>query len=353
VIGRASATESTTYAVYGENSSIEGRGVYGYVSATIGGTYGVYGRSSSIYGCGVYGIADATSPGSTQGVYGVSSNSSGVGVFGSASATSGPTTGVAGVSSSTDGHGVSGHAHASSGTTYGVYGTSESPDGRGVFGYASQSTGNGQGVRGESDSSENGVGVYGLGSSTTGQNYGVFGRSNSPTGGYGVWCAGNFAVTGSKSCAVQTSQGPTLMYCQESPENWFEDFGEGHLLDGRCHIDLDPLFLETVTIDASNPMLVFLQPFSRSCSGLVVERGKTGFDAYHPSDSDAEGSFGYRIVAKRKGFENKRLDYCKAGETDSYLYPGLREKELKELETMRIGAESAMTGSRSLANRSD
>jgi hypothetical protein len=40
----------------------------------------------------------------------------------------------------------------------------------------------------------------------------------------------------------------------------------------------------------------------------------------------------YRVVAKRKGFEDKRLDYCEAAETDSYLYPELREQELRELE---------------------
>jgi len=166
---------------------------------------------------------------------------------------------------------------------------------------------------------------------TSGETFGVRGSASSPSG-YGVYYAGGLAGTGTKSCVVKTSQGPTLLYCQESPENWFEDFGEGQLVNGRCHIELDPLYLETVTIDESNPMLVFLQPFSRTCSGLVAERGETGFAVYHPSDSNAEGAFGYRIVAKRKGFEDKRLDYCKAAETDSYLYPELRDKEFREFE---------------------
>ena len=42
--------------------------------------------------------------------------------------------------------------------------------------------------------------------------------------------------------------------------------------------------------------------------------------------------FRYRVVAKRKGFESKRLDYCAAAETDSFLYPELREKEQREYE---------------------
>jgi len=335
VYGYATATSGTTYGVYGRSNSTGGRGVYGFVSSSGGLTYGVYGESYSTDGRGVFGYATASS-GTTEGVYGESSSTSGRGVYGLASAISGTTYGVYGRSYSTDGRGIYGYTGATSGTTYGVYGLSNSIDGRGVYGYAPQSTGNGQGVRGESDSSTNGVGVYGLGSSTSGQNYGVFGRSNSPTGGYGVWCAGNFAVTGSKSCVVKTSQGPTLMYCQESPENWFEDFGEGQLVNGRCHIELDPLFLETVTIDGQNPMHVFIQPKGR-CHGTFVETGTTGFDVSEQEDGTSNIAFSYRVVAKRKGFENKRLDYCKAAETDSYLYPELREKELQELETRRLG----------------
>lgn len=43
-------------------------------------------------------------------------------------------------------------------------------------------------------------------------------------------------------------------------------------------------------------------------------------------------AFAYRVVAKRKGFEEKRLDFCQAGLSDSYLYPELLDKELQELD---------------------
>jgi hypothetical protein len=129
---------------------------------------------------------------------------------------------------------------------------------------------------------------------------------------------------------VKTSQGPTLLYCQESPENWFEDFGEGQLINGRAHIELDPLFLETVTIDEANPMKVFVQPQDMGCKGLAAMPGTTGFDVGELWGGTSNSVFTYRVVAKRKGFEAKRLDYCKAAETDSYLYPELREKLLWE-----------------------
>ncbi len=120
------------------------------------------------------------------------------------------------------------------------------------------------------------------------------------------------------------------MYCQESPENWFEDFGEGQLMNGRSHIELDPLFLETVTIDAANPIKVFITPDNPNCKGVAVLRGSTGFEVVELHSGVGNSRFAYRVVAKRKGFEGKRLDYCKAAERDSYLYPELREKELKE-----------------------
>jgi hypothetical protein len=121
------------------------------------------------------------------------------------------------------------------------------------------------------------------------------------------------------------------MYCQESPENWFEDFGEAQLVNGRADIELDPLFLETVTVNDANPMKVFIQLLDE-CNGTRVVRSHTGFDVVELHDGTSNAAFMYRVVAKRKGFEDKRLDYCKAAEADSYLYPELREKERRELE---------------------
>ena len=360
VYGVVSTSTGTTYGVHGASNSTSGRGVYGEAWAASGSTYGGYFTSNSASGRGVYGEAGAAT-GFTYGGYFTSlstaggigvrasasatsgyaygghfhtASTSGVGVLGYASATSGSTCGVYGISESPDGCGVYGRVTKITGATYGVFGESASTEGRGVLGVATGDTGNGQGVRGESASSTNGVGVYGLGSATYGQNYGVFGRTYSPDG-YGVYSAGNFAASGTKSCVVRTSQGPTLMYCQESPENWFEDVGEGRLVNGRCHIELDPLFLETVSIDDQNPMRVFVQLHDEHCEGVAVKKGITGFDVIELRNGHSNGSFDFRVMAKRKGFETKRLDYCKAAEGDSYLYPELRDPELSELEESR------------------
>ncbi len=258
-------------------------------------------------------------------------------MYGWASADSGTTRGVYGLSVSTAGRGVYGYASATSGTTRGVYGSSESTGGTGVYGYAFATTGTTYGVFGRNDATA-GAAVRGWADANTGTADGVYGRSNS-SDGYGVYYSGGLSGTGGKSCVVKTSQGPTLLYCQESPENWFEDFGEGQLVNGRAHIDLDPLFLETVTVDAANPMKVFVQPQDLSCKGLAAIPGETGFDVGELLGGASNSPFTYRVVAKRKDFEEKRLEYCKAAETDSYLYPELREEERREHEQERVWIE--------------
>jgi hypothetical protein len=163
-------------------------------------------------------------------------------------------------------------------------------------------------------------GVAGFASGGTGTNYGLYGSASGGATNIGVYYSGGLAGTGTKSCVVKTSRGPTLLYCQESPENWFEDFGQGRLVNGRAHIMLDNLFLETVTIDTADPMKVFVQ-LEGDCKGVYVSKGVNSFDVIELNSGSSNVPFSYRVVAKRKGFENKRLDYTKSGENDPYLYP--------------------------------
>jgi len=155
----------------------------------------------------------------------------------------------------------------------------------------------------------------------------------------GIYYSGGLAGTGTKSCVVKTSRGPTLLYCQESPESWFEDFGEGQLQGGRAHIELDALFLETVTIDAANPMKVFVQ-LEGDCNGVFVSKGLTGFDVIELGNGTSSAPLSYRVVAKRSGFEDKRLDYIEAGLIDPYLYP----ENAREMPDPRRGRDNQSGG---------
>ncbi|MBN1425017.1 hypothetical protein JXA88_10705 [Candidatus Fermentibacteria bacterium] len=380
VFGYATSTSGATYGVNARSSSSSGRGVFGYAMSATGATYGVYGQSSSTGGTGIYGLASAVS-GTTYGVYGQSCSTAGascgargqapmIGAYGEATYTGGapwqpmgvygtsvsptgvgvygkaPDSGIYGKTESTYGSGIFGWADASTvgSEGKGVEGWTDARDGWGVFGWALNSVGESMGMDGWAGGPQ-GTGVRGWALSASGATYGVYGKVLSTTG-VAVYYSGGLAGTGSKSCVVKTSQGPTLMYCQESPENWFEDFGEGQLVNGRSHIELDPLFLETVTIDEANPMKVFVELHDESCEGVAVKKGHTGFDVVERKAGRSNGTFDYRVVAKRQGFEAKRLDYCKAAETDSYLFPELREKELQELEEQRgrLDDERAIEG---------
>jgi hypothetical protein len=122
-----------------------------------------------------------------------------------------------------------------------------------------------------------------------------------------VLVGGNFWVTGSKSAVVGTRDyGRRAVYCVESPEVWFEDFGSSKLVNGRAHIELDPVFRQTVAINAQNPMKVFVTPTDGSAIALGTTKGLTGFDVVGPDGSNA--SFDWRAVAKRAGYETHRLD---------------------------------------------
>jgi len=201
----------------------------------------------------------------------------------------------------------------------------------GIFAYAKSTASFAEGTRG---------GVFTVDPASAGENVGVFGSASGGTGvygyggTYGVYYSGGLAGSGPKSCVVKTSQGPTLLYCQESPENLFEDFGNGQLNQGQAHIELDPLFLETVTIDQANPLKVFIQ-VEGECNGVYVVKGTTGFDVIELDKGTGDTPFSYRVVAKRKGFEDRRLDYTETGLNDPYLYPEAAAKMQEEQRRMQ------------------
>jgi hypothetical protein len=175
----------------------------------------------------------------------------------------------------------------------------------------------------------------GCGIAATGYRTGVYARANASGNEYqaggrfsigsGGWCniacrdydGNEWKAYGTGACGtiMPTSQRSVGLVAVESPEAWFEDFGDGKLVAGRGHIELDPLFLETVTIDPQNPMKVYVQLTSGKPMGLVVEKGLTGFDVV-AEDSGSEATFDYIVVAKWKGWEGVRFPNAPAPPSD-------------------------------------
>lgn len=282
---------------------------------------GIQGITFHSVNAGVSGQNNSDGPGvlgaSTSGI-GVRGSSSGyIGMLGQS--TSG--TGVNGVSSS----GIAVLGQATSG--YGVYGTT--PQGTGVWG---QST-HGYGVRG---SSTNAPGVFGestnsygiwaqsgtftalYGASSSG--YGIYAESSSGRGLYAatasgdyaavfqgnVYIGGSYTATGAKSAAVPHPDGTLRrMYCVESPESWFEDFGTDQLVNGRARVRLDPDFDALVRGDHYQ---VFLTP-EGDCNGLYVSaKNPHTFEVRELKGGSGSLAFSYRVVAKRRDIPGPRLE---------------------------------------------
>jgi hypothetical protein len=305
------ATTAANTAVTGESPNL------GIVGASSGfsntgagrGNAGVWGDTGAAAGsghAGVLGTADANTAGwfvnngpfatvlatnsspDVTGAFGVAAESNYVGVYGvlSAASTTGVTLPVAGVWGDTA---ISGNF------------------------------GNGAvGVLGTADNSTSGLFVSNSINETTlvavnftSSNPLVFAAAGvSPTGGGGscdIDASGDLFCSGSKSAVVPVDGGSrkVALYAIEGPENWFEDAGSGQLSNGSARIDLDPTFAQTVNTEMDYK--VFPVP-NGDCKGLyITHKTQTSFEVHELGGGTSSVAFDYRIMAKRKGYENVRL----------------------------------------------
>ena len=259
-------------------------GVFGFGDTT-GGSFGVLGRSEATDGIGVHGADnDLVLPGGITNGAGVVGYSDNVGVFGWGDTTT---------------------------QSYGVYGTSDdATGGYGVVGIANI------GVQGEGNSTAAAnIGIVGYAANyASGTDVGIYGQCEdviSDWAGYfvgDVYINGDIFCSGPKSAAIQDKDGWHAVYCQESPEIWFEDFGSGQLENGKAYIQLHKDFLGIVTINKDYPMKVFIQLTDPECNGVAVVKHQDGFEVIELAEGKSDATFDWRVVAKRKGFENRRFD---------------------------------------------
>ena len=219
--------------------------------------------------------------------------------------------GVIGTSDQHDGvRGLSDEQHGVFGRSAkieGVFGTSVADGPAGVLG-----EGHREGVHGTSFA---GTGVVGFG-----PNAGVaaFNPNNNNAAYLASDCCaayftGNVRITGTlivdsghKSAMVRHPDGSSrLLYCVESPDSWFEDFGSGYLDNGQVEIVLDPDFVALVKHDEYH---VFLTPYGDS-NGLYVARvDPDRFLVREQQDGKNSLRFSYRVVARRRDVEVTRLE---------------------------------------------
>ncbi len=121
--------------------------------------------------------------------------------------------------------------------------------------------------------------------------------------------SGSLLCTGTKSSITDVDGEPSALYAIESPDVWFEDFGSSQLSSGQAVIETDALFAQTVNLNIDYH--VFLTPLG-DCNGLyVTNKTATGFEVHELGGGTSDVSFDYRIVAKRAGYEDVRMEVVK------------------------------------------
>jgi hypothetical protein len=211
----------------------------------------------------------------------------------------------------------------------GVYGYSE--DGQGVFGLTFAPQAAVLGVNGNTTGASAATGVHGYGpvgglgvvgqvpavSTVDSGGAAIFGNvtGTPPTGTVGPFAGlfngpvhvnGEFTIAGAnKSVVVPFPDGShRRLYCMESPECWFEDFGEAKLRKGKVQIKLPRDFAAVIK---TNSYHVFLSPYGRSNGLYVSKRTRQGFVVEEQSNGKSSVGFSYRIVGKRKDVKAERF----------------------------------------------
>ncbi len=279
--------------VYGGSSSDVG--VYGQSGGGAPGVHGLSPDTAGVQGRSAHGVGVSGQSDNQSALAGISLK--GHGVVGTTFAQKHPA--VMGVSAGR--FGVAGHAEVQTADTprVGVFGMARPPAGAhwstaiGVFG-----------------NSPEGQGVFGA---TTGSGWGghFLGVANAQgAGGFGgaLLVTGDLLVmNGVKSAGVQHPDGShRLLYCMESPESWFEDFGSAELAEGRARVELDEDFAAVVRTEGEE-YYVFLTPEGDSNGLYVSDKSPTGFEVREQQGGSSSLRFSYRVVAKRKDVEAQRL----------------------------------------------
>ena len=279
------------------------------------------------------GVVGLSNIGSIPGIHGQATQGDTVGVYG-LGANGGA--GVYGINSNAIGIGVQGYNQlgtailGQSSNSYGVYGTSSSS--AGVYG----SSTTGYGVLASVGSG--GVAAVYASSSTpnTPAFYAVnYAAPNPPNSNAGffigqVYINGPLVIAGgAKSAAVPHPDGShRLLYCMESPESWFEDFGVGTITGGKAEVKLDPDF--AAVVDTAK-LHVFTESHDEHHALHVAKTDATGFTVgVNPSAvglaagkkaGDLNGTFTYRVVAKRKDVAAPRLAKFEVPKTPAPALP--------------------------------
>ncbi|MBX7240815.1 MAG: hypothetical protein K1X92_03630 [Bacteroidia bacterium] len=391
VLGVNTGLTGSAFGVYGQTSSPAAMGVFGVnLDVTAAPSHGIQGQTGATgSAAGVRGINSATAIGNAQNGFGVRGSANVaptgtgfvMGVRGDASGATGSTYGVYGQSASPNGFGMDAVNTNVNGTGLLVIGNNAA----GTFltgGSGIAANGNAIGTFSIAKTAANGIGVVAVGNNLTGSiftpssgsgiaatgtQYGVVGYAtttvntngssnqtlnglNGSSGGYfeiqsaavsQTWAyvgvRDNGGVNrkiigpGTVNTIVNDLQGNRVaLSCPETPENLFQDYGQGRLINGHIHIDLDPVFAKNIVVSERHPLRVFIQ-LEGNCQGVYVEnKTGTGFDVSELNGGTSNTPFTYTVVANRADEMNPDGSYARYSEERFPAAPGPLPKVILE-----------------------
>lgn len=142
---------------------------------------------------------------------------------------------------------------------------------------------------------------YWKGGNVTGNVHVKIGNGNNDDA-FGSLSCGNFKATGTKNCIVETTVGYVGINAYETAECYFGDIGETTLdNNGYSYVYIDSIFTETV--NTQRKYQVFLSIYGEGTAN-VVERTPVYFVIKGTPGLEV----GYELKAKRKGYEDHRLE---------------------------------------------
>jgi hypothetical protein len=290
--------------VFGQAGSGNANGVEGRGSGNFAGVAGFGDASNGAgSGIGVFAVGGAPAPRSSQrggpGVHAIGAGGAPfsplnqeVGVFGLGGANNAP--GVLGQGGSPAADGVQGFSASGSAIS------GESDSGVGVRASSSSGTG----VVAEGGLVPGSIGLIATGRALAARFDGNVLANDNVTVDGNVTVNGDLTVKGAKHAAVAFPDGThRVLYCLESPESWFEDFGFGTLVNGCAAIRLDPDFAATVHTGQYH---VFVTEY-----GIGWLMRKHGLIADNLLSADVVTALGERLRASAS--EHQTLYWCGPG----------------------------------------
>ncbi len=252
------------------------------------------------------------------------------------------------------------------GNQIGLYGQSTTAGGLGVSGVTNRA--DGTGIAGE-NLSVLGTGIVGAGQNEnltilnngsgaafTGTSTGIYSFFTSPgdgeglliqddflaqwnVGGWDTAAGGYFKIvgTGSVSTVVKDLNNQNVvMFCPESPENLFTDYGSGKLVNGKAKINLDPIFSKNIKVNDEFPMKVFIQ-LEGDCKGVyVTNKSAESFEVIELQTGTSNVSFSYSITANRADevFTSATTGEVRKATYDKRFPPAPTFRESKKIENL-------------------